>query len=681
MGRVALCLQPGGPVPRSMPLVWGLTLIGLSAASLPARGDFIDHFATVGDVGQMKVPRRGSAPVLVIPVIIDDEPFEAPFTTEQAFLAQLGQFYAPAASGGNSFAGYYGLASQGRYEPQPVVVAPVHFPTCPVLGGYSGCRIPRDGGLSSGDLRGAVDLLRDTIRYVDEILSCAKLGPGGGRRCTSGGGVLFTDVDRSGPAGMPDHFADGVILVSNGPFPGITLPVKWLAENPILRITLPPLPSFSYDGVTVGAVAISGRSNGRSVSQISIHEFGHLLGFADLYNERQSTTDLPYSVMGGWQYQSAAPLHDPFSRGMIGWANIQEVSGSQTYVLRPAREGGPILKLGTGDEYFLAEFRTGAPDLDADLSIPGGVLVERVRLSKLPAPDPGRFLRTLANCVNCTAWDPLVMIEEADGQYDLQANGPVDDASDLFLVSDAIGPSTDTSPRNASHPIFSTNRLSGAPTGTSLRVLELHSNYVVVAAEAPVLGDLCADLNRQLCRELSCTAGLCGDRVPPPSMDAGLADLGVGAPDVGPADTGVPDAGLALDAAEVADTGGADAATERDAGLSSPDADGFDDAVVSSDAASERADAAPLTDAGAARPDAGDSDAAPELDSGAGALERPAEGCGCQSTRAPKSEGLVLLCILAWLARRGSGVRPAHRRAGADRAAALPRPRSGARPS
>ncbi len=651
--------------------LWGPTIIGLFAFALPARGDFIDHFATTGDVGQMKVPRRGSAPVLVIPVIIDDEPFETPFTTEQAFLAQLRQFYAPAASGGNSFAGYYGLASQGRYEPQPVVVAPVHFPTCPVLGGYAGCRIPRDGGLSSGDLRGAVDLLRDTIRYIDEILACAKLGPGGGRRCTSGGGVVFTDYDHSGPAGMADHFADGVILVSNGPFPGITLPVKWLAENAILRLTLPPLPTFSYDGVTVGAVAISGRTNARPVSQISIHEFGHLLGFADLYNERQTTTDLPYSVMGGWQYMAAAPLHDPFSRGMIGWANIQEVSGSQTYVLRPAREGGPVLKLGTGDEYFLAEYRTGAPDLDADLTIPGGVLLERVRLSKLPAPDPGRFLRTLSNCVNCSAWDPLVMIEEADGRYDLQTGGPVDDAADLFLTADAIGPSTDTSPRSATHPIFSTNRLSGAPTGTSLRVLEVHSNYAVVAAEAPVLGDLCADLNRQLCRELSCSAGLCGDRVPPPVLDAGAPDLGV------VVDAGAEDAGFAPDAQQPPDAGAVDAGSRDAAAL-------LDVGVVAADAAAApdagsiaSTDAAEATDGTAqGGADAGVTDSSLESDSGAAAAEPAAEGCGCQSTRAPESPALLALCLLAWAVRVLS---PAYRRASVGPAAALRRPRIGAR--
>ena len=50
------------------------------------------------------------------------------------------------------------------------------------------------------------------------------------------------------------------------------------------------------------------------------HFIGHLLGFADLYNESQTTTDLPYSLMGGWYYDTAASLLDPFSRVAIGWA-------------------------------------------------------------------------------------------------------------------------------------------------------------------------------------------------------------------------------------------------------------------------------------------------------------------------------------------------------------------------
>ncbi|MFO0722763.1 MAG: MYXO-CTERM sorting domain-containing protein [Myxococcota bacterium] len=604
----------------------------------PARADFIDHFANISDVGQMKVPRRGSAPVLVIPVIIDDQPFESPFQGEQDFLAELHRAFDPSGVGGNTFAGYYGLTSFGRYHPEPTVAAPVHFATCPTLGGHTGCLIPRDGGLSSGDVVGAVDLLRDTVRFIDEILGCATAGPGGSRRCTSGGGVSLSSFDRSGPSGSPDQFADGVVLVSNGPFPGITLPVKWLANNAILRLTVPPMPSMSYGGVTVGAVAIAGRANQRSSARIAVHEFGHLLGFADLYNERGTSTDLPYSVMGGWQYASAPPLLDPFSRGMIGWGNIQEVSGHQVLTIRPARDGGPILKLGTGSEYFLAEYRTGGPDLDQDLSIAGGVVLERVRLSKLPAPDPGRFLRTLANCVNCAPWDPLVMIEEADGRYDLEAGDPVDDAADLFVVPRSIGPSTDTSPRGANHLVSSTNLLSGPATGVSLRVLELHPTHAIVEVEAPVLADPCADLNLHLCRELSCSGGYCGDRIPPPPPDAGFPDLGQ------PLDAGEIDAG-----ADDALVPGPDAMAEVDAGA--------EDAGQPLDlgAADAGLDAQAAADAGA--PDLGsstpsDAEALPDL----GAEPPPPSasgGCACQTSSGAGSwEGWVGAFGLWWLRRR-----------------------------
>ncbi|MGS7457458.1 hypothetical protein, partial [Mycobacterium tuberculosis] len=85
--------------------------------------------------------------------------------------------------------------------------------------------------------------------------------------------------------------------------------------------------------------------------------------------------------------------------------------------------------------------------------IDSGVFVERVRLQKRPSPAPGNYLNTLQNCVNCTAFDPMLMVEEADGAYSLQKGRGRSDADALFQAGDAIAPSDDTAQRSVTHAI------------------------------------------------------------------------------------------------------------------------------------------------------------------------------------------------------------------------------------
>ena len=127
---------------------------------------------------------------------------------------------------------------------------------------------------------------------------CAQDGPGAGTSCTAGGGVDFSQFDTSGSiAGTPDQVIDGVIIVSNAGFPGIALPVKDLSGNQILNFLGAP-PSFTYADVTIGAVAISGAEGfgGEKATFVTAHEFGHLLGFCDLYNEDGAATDMPSTL-------------------------------------------------------------------------------------------------------------------------------------------------------------------------------------------------------------------------------------------------------------------------------------------------------------------------------------------------------------------------------------------------
>jgi M6 family metalloprotease-like protein len=480
-----------------------------------AHADFIDHFADPHDVGEMKIPRVGTTHILVLPLVIDDLPFENPQHNEADFLADLHAFYDVDVPG-FGFTHYYDTVSLGRFHPVVTIASPVHFPTCPDLGGFANCNIPRDAGLSS-DLTGAAQTIHDSLTFMDEILRCAQQGPGAGRACTSGGGVDLKAFDTSGAtAGVPDGFVDGVILVTNGGFSSITLPVKDLSGNQILNF-LGRLPSFTYGTETVGAVSIAGveGQGGAKATFVSAHEFGHLLGFADLYNEDGTTDDLPYTIMGGWYYDQPASLLDAFSRVAIGWAHLVQVDKSQTITLTPAETTGMVLKLGTGDEFFLVELRRKDAGVDdTDLTIDSGVVVERVQLNKRPDPAKGKYLATLQHCVNCDAFDPMLMIEEKSGAYDLQFGRGRDDVKALFQAGDTMGPSTDTAPRSLSHPVFSTNLLSGAATGIALRVVSSSRDGAVVEATVPDVADPCAAI-ADLCGDLACHDGSCG--APPPT--------------------------------------------------------------------------------------------------------------------------------------------------------------------
>ena len=121
--------------------------LGIACIAAPAtRADFIDHLARTDDIGVLKVPHQGETHVLVIPLIIDDQPFED--GDEQTFLDELDTFYA---AGPGTLQAYYEHASLGRFSPRATVAAAVHLPTCPTLGAYEDC-IDRGAGrgVSSG---------------------------------------------------------------------------------------------------------------------------------------------------------------------------------------------------------------------------------------------------------------------------------------------------------------------------------------------------------------------------------------------------------------------------------------------------------------------------------------------------------------------------------------------------
>jgi M6 family metalloprotease-like protein len=493
----------------------GALALALVAAGA-ARADFIDHFAALNDIGVLKVPRSGTTHILVIPVVIDNLPFEQT-GGEQAFLDEANQFYAEDATG-FAFTPFYTAMSNGRYHPVVTVADAVHFPSCPQLGTFQNCEIPRGAGIGEGDLSGAAGALGDALKFMDKIFQCASTGPSASLGCTSGGGVKFSDFDTSGPVeGTPDHVTDGVIILSNAGFPGIALPIDDIATTPLYQQLLGPLPSFVYDGVTVGAVAIAGRETlpAKAVF-VSTHEFGHLLGWCDLYNENQTSTDMPYTLMGGWYYDTSGSYVDGFSRMAAAFAHVQQVAKSGTYTIDRSDKGGAILKVGTGGEFFTVELRDKADDHDGDMSVPFGVVVERVRLGRRPSPNRGQYVNTLQNCVNCTPFDTFLSIEQADGKFDLENDRPRNDADILFKAGSTIAPSTDTAQRSLTHQVFSTNKYDGEATGITITVSAVDADKATLDINVPDVADACSEI-ADYCGSLTCSNGECGGPATPPA--------------------------------------------------------------------------------------------------------------------------------------------------------------------
>ena len=92
------------------------------------------------------------------------------------------------------------------------------------------------------------------------------------------------------------------------------------------------------------------------------HEFGHILGFIDLYGGPPIN-----DVMGE---DSDATL-GAFSRLQIGWGEAIEVKGPGTFILEPVMESGQVLRIGEPPRYLLVENRDGPLHRAWDSSLPG----------------------------------------------------------------------------------------------------------------------------------------------------------------------------------------------------------------------------------------------------------------------------------------------------------------------
>ena len=423
-------------------------LLVLLTATTAARADYMDHFALRTDVGPRKVPYLGPAKLLLIPVEVKGHP---PLDR-----AKLQRFFSDEDPQG--FVRYFRTASLGRYQPEVTVAPTVTFDECPLPPQqFPQCAVSR-GDITA--FTAGMDMIREVIRRADA------------------GGVDFALHDVNGRDGVPDRFADGVMILANVPFGGIAFPFAYFNQGDNLAGGKGgPL---VVDGVRIPHVAIAGEGDTR----VMVHEFGHLLGLTDLYDESGQYDGLHLSFMGAWSYGPLIPLPDAETRYRLRWADVLQVTGPARMRLRPSEQSGEVLRFGTGDEYFLVENRGPGGQFAAEFTARGLVVFHVDRTVRLRGEE-GRFVDRLVDWVNCDPWHPYIPINEADGRDDLARGGKPDFTQDLFGEGAALLP-----PQS--------NLYSGAQTGFEL-------------FDITFLEDGTAELTVGALAQDACSAPLCDD--------------------------------------------------------------------------------------------------------------------------------------------------------------------------
>lgn len=133
------------------------------------------------------------------------------------------------------------------------------------------------------------------------------------------------------------------------------------------------LKNLTLDGVTIPGYACSselepGSAGNNTLAAIGsfCHEFGHILGWPDLYdtvNGNDTKCDLPgcFSLMAYGTYNNSSrtpPALSILERWMMGWSEPEILETSGEYSLPAITEGkGYLVKTEADDDYFLLECR------------------------------------------------------------------------------------------------------------------------------------------------------------------------------------------------------------------------------------------------------------------------------------------------------------------------------------
>ena len=341
-----------------------MAFLCLGLFAVGARGHALDHMRTPDDIGLNKAPRFGTSHILVIPSRINAEFPEAEWEAYQTFFGASG--------GEGTFRHYWQVMSGGLYDPIPTLVEPVLYDECPIPDrDLTNCYIDINDFdlLTEGYVRIVLTELLERVRDEQEIdLSQFDVN---GANCETDGAC-------------PDGFFDGVIIDTNM-YAGVGFPLGALNNTVYVRSFPQPLASSDagtiVDGGFTGGVLDGGNMDAglldgghldeRLGPELMLgvvalippenHEFGHNLGFIDLYNG---------PTLNGLMATSDSAI-SAFSRLQAGWGQVEKVVEPGTFQLAPVYEGGKVLQFGDAPRYVLLENRGGAQHGVIDESYPG----------------------------------------------------------------------------------------------------------------------------------------------------------------------------------------------------------------------------------------------------------------------------------------------------------------------
>lgn len=181
------------------------------------------------------------------------------------------------------------------------------------------------------------------------------------------------------------------------------------------------------DGVIVSSYSMEPELHNTAGDMVHMgvfgHEFGHVLGLPDLYDTDYSSRGLGrWSMMAGgsWNNSGNTPAHfDVWSKYQLGWVNPVVLTADSSVNIPAIADSAAAYILWTegqvGSEYFILENRQAQ---GFDSYIPGsGLLIYHID-------------ETASG--NSNDWHPLVMLEQADGAFQLQNDLNSGDNADPF---------------------------------------------------------------------------------------------------------------------------------------------------------------------------------------------------------------------------------------------------------
>lgn len=242
-------------------------------------------------------------------------------------------------------------------------------------------------GYDNGLTRGR-ELARDAIVYAKVF-----------------GGADFSRYDNNS-----DGFCDGVVVIHAGRGAEEGVEGIWSHQGGLAT-------PIEYDGVVISEYTMNPEEFGSGISGIGVfcHEYGHQLGLIDYYDTdyTPSTSD----GLGSWSLMASGNYNgnsrtpsclDAYSRVVLGWTSMIEVTENMKHVEIPASEynQNSVYRLrnaitGQG-EYWLVENRQ---PYGFDAALPGwGLFIYHIDLA---AGNNNNYLRY------------MVALEQADGKNDL----------------------------------------------------------------------------------------------------------------------------------------------------------------------------------------------------------------------------------------------------------------------